>query len=54
MKRLTPNFDEVPESSERKEADHLVNLINAYENIHFSIPENEVKTTLLKINLELK
>ncbi len=43
LKKLSPIFDANPESPEGKEAEHLVNLITEYENIHYPIPEIEVK-----------
>lgn len=48
LKRLTRIFDANPESPEGKEAEHLVNLITAYEKIHYPIPEIEVKNNASK------
>ncbi|MDR7130267.1 HTH-type transcriptional regulator/antitoxin HigA [Algoriphagus sp. 4150] len=48
LKKLSPIFDADPESPEGKEAEQLVNLITAYEKIHYPIPEIEVKNNTSK------
>ncbi|GGZ17091.1 hypothetical protein GCM10007049_06850 [Echinicola pacifica] len=43
LKKLSPIFDADPESTEGKEAGHLVNLISEYEKTHYPLSEIEVK-----------
>jgi hypothetical protein len=38
----------------KKKLNKWLNLITDYEDIHYSIPENEVKKTLLEIQFKIK